>query len=462
MRVRLLGTGSADGWPNALCDCASCLSAARAGAFRSPTSALVDDVLLFDCGPETPRAALRHTDGLSAVTHLLVTHDQPGRNAPMALLTRVRAGRREPLTVIGPRQVLASWQQWVEPSSPVAFTAVAAGDQVTAGSYAVRVLAARPGGAGQPAGDAVMYDVTGPDGARLLYAGDTGPFPPETRSATEGASYDLVLLAAAFGDRREESGHDHRDGHALAAELRAARASAAVTERTQVVAVHLSHHSPPDLQKRLARWGARAVPDGTELVLGVSTTPARESAPRRTLVLGGARSGKSATAERLLLAEPAVTYLATGAVPGAADPEWSARVQLHRDRRPDGWHTSETRGLASALRGAQQPVLVDSLTAWLAATLDAAGAWDDRAGWHERVDGEIDELVTAWQTVAVTVVAVSDEVGSGVVPGESSGRLFRDLLGRLNTRMAEASERVLLVVAGREIDLSLPQPKGRA
>ena len=127
-----------------------------------------------------------------------------------------------------------------------------------------------------------------------------------------------------------------------------------------------------------------------------------------------------------------------------------------------GWSTCETTDLASSLRAARQPLLVDSLTAWLTGVLDAAGAWDDLAGWREQVEGRVDDLVAAWSIVAVTVVAVSDEVGSGVVPAAASGRLFRDLLGRLNARVAAASERVLLVVAGREIDLSVTEPKGRA
>ncbi len=461
MRVRLLGTGSADGWPNAFCECASCLLAVQNATLRSPTSALVDGTVLLDCGPETPRAALRYADGLAGVTHALITHDHPARSAPTALLARTLAGRNAPLTVIGPSPVVASWRRWVEPSSTVAFKTVAAGDELSAGPYTVRVLAAGRGDTGPQAQDAVVYDVTGPDGSRLLYATDTGPLPEQTQSATTGAGYDLVLVAASFGGQLGLGRPLERlDPDGLAAELRAARASGAVTDRTQVVAVHLSHHSPPDLQLRLARWGARAVPDGTELVLGAGTSPARDLAPRRTLVLGGARSGKSAAAERLLLAEPAVTYVATGSVPGEADPEWSARVQLHRDRRPGGWNTCETTDLASALREATQPLLVDSLTAWLTAVLDAAGAWDEVEGWRGRVEVEVDDLVAAWNVVTVAVVAVSDEVGSGVVPATASGRLFRDLLGRLNARVGEASERVLLVVAGREIDLSSPEPKG--
>lgn len=435
MRVRLLGTGSADGWPNAFCDCAACRSAST---LRSPTSALVDDTLLLDCGPETPRAALRHAGGLGAVTHLLITRDHPGRSNPLALLARTRSARREPLTVVGPPAVVASWSEGVEPASPVSFTAVAAGDSLVAGNYLVRVLAAADD-------EAVLYDVTGPAGTRLLYATDTGPLPGRTRVATAGAAYDLVLAEAAFGDRDD-----------LAAELRHLRVNGAVTDDTAVIAVHLSHHSPPDLERRLARWGARVVDDGTELVLGPGAhRPApHRPAPRRTLVLGGARSGKSATAERLLQADPAVTYLAAGAAPDDTDPEWSARVQVHRDRRPTGWTTTETTDVAGALRAARQPVLLDSVGTWLTAVLDQAGAWDQREGWRARVDREVTELVAAWRAAPTTTVAVSDEVGAGVVPATASGRLFRDELGRLNSRLAEESERVLLVVAGREIDLS--------
>lgn len=447
MRVRLLGTGAADGWPNAFCRCASCRLAGDTGVLRSPTSALVDGTLLLDCSPETPRAALMYDGGLAGVTHVLITRDDPSRSVPMALLAHRWASSHTPLTIIGPARVVASWRQWVQPSSAVVFTVVAVGHELAAGPHTVRVLAT------EPADDAVGYDVTGPDGSRLLYASDAGP----TRSAATDAGYDLVLVAAS---RLGPNGpNEYVDG--VATELRAGRVSGTVTERTQVVAVHLSHRSPPDYQERLSRWGARVVPDGTELVLRPDTEPAPASAPRRTLVLGGARSGKSVAAERLLLAEPAVTYVATGSAPTAADPDWSARVQLHRDRRPGGWSTCETTDLASSLRAATQPLLVDSLTAWLTGVLDAAGAWDDLAGWREQVEGQVDDLVAAWSLVAVTVVAVSDEVGSGVVPAAASGRLFRDLLGRLNARVAEASERVLLVVAGREIELSVTEPKGR-
>ena len=188
--------------------------------------------------------------------------------------------------------------------------------------------------------------------------------------------------------------------------------------------------------------------------------PAPARAPRRTLVLGGARSGQSATAERLVRAERTLTYVATGPGASADDPDWTARVQAHRDRRPAHWNTWETTDVASALRTTQGPLLVDSLTAWLTALLDRAGAWQDQPGWRGRVETQVDDLLAAWQGVPVRAVVVSDEVGWGVVPAVASGRLFRDLLGELNTRVAQASERVLLVVAGRELELPRADVEG--
>lgn len=460
MRVQLLGTGSADGWPNAFCTCASCRTALAAGRLRTPTAALVDRTLLLDCGPETPRAALRHAGGLAGVTHVLVTHDHPDHSAPMALLARGWAGRTEPLTVAGPSAVVAAWSAWVGPWSPVTLRPLAPGDELLAGAHRVRALAAAHGDT-----DTLLYDVIGPTGTRLLYATDTGPLPPPTRAAVAGASYDVVLLEATLGDRGgpgRPRGTDHLDLTGLATELAGLRADGAVTDATDVVAVHLSHHSPPDLVQRLASWGVRVVDDGA--VLGGGALPRHRSphrGPHRTLVLGGARSGKSLCAERLLLAEPAVTYVATGPQPGPDDAEWLARVRAHRERRPQRWATLETTDLAGALRGATAPLLVDSLGTWLTAVLDDAGAFADRPGWPDVVGAALDEVVEAWHACPVPVVAVGEQVGSGVVPGTSSGRVFRDLLGGLTTRLADASERVVLVVAGRQVDLSPPQEDPR-
>ncbi|MEU6235563.1 bifunctional adenosylcobinamide kinase/adenosylcobinamide-phosphate guanylyltransferase [Kitasatospora sp. NPDC047058] len=177
----------------------------------------------------------------------------------------------------------------------------------------------------------------------------------------------------------------------------------------------------------------------------------------RTLVLGGARSGKSTKAEQLLARYEDVLYVATsGTRDGDAD--WAQRVALHRDRRPASWRTAETCGLEAVLADDRDPapVLIDCLALWLTAVMDECGAWDDAVwadGGEEAVQARCAALATAWAGTRRQVVAVSNEVGMGVVPATASGRRFRDTLGRLNMAVADASERVLLVVAGQVLQV---------
>jgi adenosylcobinamide kinase/adenosylcobinamide-phosphate guanylyltransferase len=167
------------------------------------------------------------------------------------------------------------------------------------------------------------------------------------------------------------------------------------------------------------------------------------------LVLGGARSGKSAAAEQMLAASAAVDYIATGAPPGSGDAEWDARVDEHRRRRPAHWRTLETLGVANVLAaGAPAPVLVDCLTTWLTRVMDECGAWDGDPGAAAALACRTDELADAWQHTRRQVIAVSNEIGSGVVPDTASGRRFRDELGALNARIAAASDEVWLCTAG--------------
>ena len=158
----------------------------------------------------------------------------------------------------------------------------------------------------------------------------------------------------------------------------------------------------------------------------------------RTLVLGGSRSGKSAFAESLLADAPAVDYVATAAA-APDDAEWTARIAAHRARRPPHWSTLETSDVAEVLRRDGGAVLIDSITLWLSAGLDDPARVDDLCG--------------AWEVSARRVVAVSDEVGSGVVPATDIGRRFRDALGVLNQRLAAAADDVYLVVAGLALRL---------
>jgi len=170
----------------------------------------------------------------------------------------------------------------------------------------------------------------------------------------------------------------------------------------------------------------------------------------KVLVLGGARSGKSAHAESLLAEVQQVTYLATSA-PAADDPEWAARVAAHRARRPASWTTVETTAPSTLLRGG--PYLVDSVTTWVAALMDETGVWADEEGAAERLAARCDALVNAWAMSSAHVVAVSDEVGLGVVPETRSGRLFRDTLGAVNQRLAGTADEVWFVVAGLPLRL---------
>lgn len=187
-------------------------------------------------------------------------------------------------------------------------------------------------------------------------------------------------------------------------------------------------------------------------------------APRRVLLLGGARSGKSAAAEaraaRAAGSQGSVVYVATaGARPG--DEEWTARITAHRERRPASWRTVETGDPVDVLRGGEPVVvLVDCLGLWLTRAMDSVDAWDDDA-WHggaarAALEARVATLVEAWRASPHHVIAVSNEVGLGVVPATAAGRRFRDELGTLNARLAAASDEVLLVVAGRTLALEAP------
>jgi adenosylcobinamide kinase/adenosylcobinamide-phosphate guanylyltransferase len=172
-----------------------------------------------------------------------------------------------------------------------------------------------------------------------------------------------------------------------------------------------------------------------------------EGLGRRVLILGGARSGKSAHAEALLRDEPLVDYVAT-AHHDPADAEWAERIARHRERRPQHWNTVETSDLAAMLAVPGGAALVDSITAWLTVVMDAVDAWSDSERARDELSQELDRTVGAWAATARRVIAVSDEVGSGVVPDTTSGRMFRDALGLLNQRLAAGADEVWLVTAG--------------
>lgn len=176
--------------------------------------------------------------------------------------------------------------------------------------------------------------------------------------------------------------------------------------------------------------------------------------PRTVLVTGGVRSGKSTHAERLLDGVAGVTYVAPGPTPDAEqDPDWAARIELHRNRRPSHWRTVEGHDLASAFveEGA---VIVDCLGTWLSSTIDGAQAWEHSSDdLHSLVISALDRVLEAAAAHHGTQIWVTNEVGMGIIPEHRSGRIFRDLLGTVNQRVAASCEAVHLVVAGRVLTL---------
>lgn len=398
MELTLLGTGAPSGLPRPDCPCAVCAACARGRTdTRAATAVLIDGTVLLDLTPGPAFAAARAGRSLHGVRQVLLSHphEGPATEFPAGLPAPLRVAERQDLSLIS--------------------------------GHRIRAVALDSPGTG--------YQVTGPDGERLLY------LPPRAAPAglEEGrepvsSPYDMVLLDVLG---RPEA-------------LARLREAGAVGPATDVVAVHIDHDVPPgkELHRRLAAAGAHTEPDGTTLVVG--EYPDLPEIPRRTLVLGGARSGKSVEAEQRLASFPGVVYVATGGT-REGDPEWAARVAAHKERRPASWRTTETCDLVPLLEETGPPLLIDCLALWLTDAMDSVGAWDD-ARWatvgSRMLRERVSRLVSALRGTRRTVVAVSNEVGSGIVPETSSGRRFRDELGRLNAEFAGECEHVLLVTAG--------------
>ncbi|MFC8494507.1 bifunctional adenosylcobinamide kinase/adenosylcobinamide-phosphate guanylyltransferase [Streptomyces sp. NPDC057235] len=398
MELTLLGTGAPLGLPRPDCPCAVC-ARSRGPRARAATALLVDGALLLDLTPGAALAAARSGHSLVGVRQVLLTHphDGPAVELPAGLPTAGRVPDGRELTLIS--------------------------------GHRVRAVAMDSPGTG--------YEVTSADGERLLYLPPGGA--PAGLGKERLAPYDVVVADVT----------GRPDG------LARLRATGAVGPATDVIAAHLDHGAPTgaELDRRLAAAGARAVPDGTTLYAGeYHEVP---DVPRRTLVTGGARSGKSVEAERRLETFPEVLYVATGGT-REGDPEWAQRVGLHRERRPASWRTSETCDLVPLLGEDGPALLVDCLSLWLTHAMDEVGAWDDEVwadGGEKALRERTAELVAAVRATRRTLVAVTNEVGAGVVPATAAGRRFRDELGRLNAAFAEECEQVVLVVAGQALVL---------
>lgn len=418
----MLGSGAADGWPNPWCSCASCTAAREQGVVRGQTCALIGTEVLIDAGPVVGLLAGQQGVSLAGVRLALITHRHSDHHFPQAWVWRVWAQTPQQLTVVAPPMVLAEAKDELRDCEVVE---ALPGEVLTVHGYTVRPLRA------EHPDDAVLYDVTGPDGGRLLYATDTGVLPEETVIAVTGRAFDIVLLELAGTPIPS-----HLTLETWPTQVARLREVGAIAPKTQVLAIHVGHHNPPpeELNRRLAALGARAARDGQVI----------DTARGRTvLVLGGQSSGKSAYAESLL--SGAVTYVAT-APTHVEDPDWQRRVAVHAERRPPEWTTLETGDVAGVVRDAEGPVLIDDLGLWLTRVLD--DHWDSPEA-RTIFDEALADLLDAWSTTTAHVVLVSPEVGSGIVPPTHSGRLFADLLGRATTALAQWSDEVVQVVAGQ-------------
>ena len=177
----------------------------------------------------------------------------------------------------------------------------------------------------------------------------------------------------------------------------------------------------------------------------------------KVLITGGARSGKSTFAERLCAAEHSQAwYIATAQ---AADDEMRERVRLHRQQRQESGYVweidEEPMNLAGLLRRRAEEdnapaLLIDCLTLWLSNVLLH---YEHDPSVQEQVMRQVDELVAAIEAYPGAIILVTNEVGDGIVPAYPLGRLYRDLAGIANRRIAEVCSRVFLVTAGIPIEL---------
>jgi adenosylcobinamide kinase / adenosylcobinamide-phosphate guanylyltransferase len=429
MRVLIEGSGGVAGWPQPGCRCASCLRAELDGSMRARSTIVIDGAVRLGVGGAEDIGGRDTGSGAG--------NEGAGNGGAGSGAGNEGAGNGGAGSGAG--------------NGGAGAGTASRG----AGAYRIQELAdvrnqGKPGG----------WEVTGPDGGRLLYPARPGAVPEPAEGA---AAYDIAFL----------------DLLGEPAQLGLLRARGLITADTVTVVAFADHRvsAEGELRRRCGFWRAELTGDGEAVTTARSIEKGftTERRPRRVLVLGGARSGKSERAELRLAGEPDVTYVATGpagttrsgetAEPGGptgpagaagrgGDLEWAVRVAAHRARRPAWWRTAETTDLAGVLAGARGALLIDGIGTWLAAAMDECGAWDGSADSAARLAARIAGLVGAWRQTRAYVVAVSDETGLGVVPVTPAGRRFRDELGRLNQILAAESEEAELVVAGRIVPLT--------
>lgn len=176
-------------------------------------------------------------------------------------------------------------------------------------------------------------------------------------------------------------------------------------------------------------------------------------------LIGGARSGKSRLA--LDLAKRYGRSVLFAATARALDEEMDRRIRTHRAERPAGWETVEAPvevGAAiAAAAGECDTVIVDCITMLLSNLMDRPEI--PETALSSLADREIDALLAAYRTLQATFLVVTNETGLGIVPAFAAGRVYRDLLGRTNQRLVDASDHALMLVAGIPVDLKKLQAR---
>lgn len=168
-------------------------------------------------------------------------------------------------------------------------------------------------------------------------------------------------------------------------------------------------------------------------------------------ILGGARSGKSSFAERIAGQSDSVLFVATAQ---AWDDDMKQRIAAHQSHRPDTWDTlEEPTAIVSAMRPAiadHQTVLLDCLTLWVSNMLLEN---EDSPDIEKQILASTKDLLALYEEGTATWIIVSNEVGLGIVPPSSLGRVYRDILGKVNQLVASRAHKVYLMSAGLALEL---------
>ena len=259
MKVQLLGTAAADGWPNPFCECPSCESLRLDGVIRAQSSALIDDLLLLECGPDLPRSAERHHVLLNEIEHLIVTHGHWDHCSGIPLIIRQWAKVNAPLNVIAPPMALRSLQHWVSSDNQIEWIEAVPFRPIALGDYVVVPLLANHEAFGE---SGILPLVTDGD-AFVLWATDTGPLPDETIHALSSHPLDLIFLDQTWGNIMGPHS-DHLNLNSFGEAIKQMKSCGAITDKTHIAPIHMSHRNPPGriLEKRLRALGAKLPFDG--------------------------------------------------------------------------------------------------------------------------------------------------------------------------------------------------------